>query len=104
MESTKSKITLKEVIGMDLAIKKIMNKIEKQESNNELWWKESSLYESANMISKAEKRGEERGKKEKSLEIASKLLLMGLNLQEISYAIGISELELKDLIDANVKQ
>ncbi|CDH92212.1 hypothetical protein CB17B3223 [Clostridium botulinum B str. Eklund 17B (NRP)] len=80
MESTKSKITLKEVIGMDLAIKKIMNKIEKQDENNDLWWKESSLYESASMISNAEKRGEERGKKEKSLEIASKLLLMGLRL------------------------
>ncbi|MDR5586088.1 MULTISPECIES: hypothetical protein [Clostridium] len=94
MEIIKSKITLKEVIGMDLAIKKIINKIEKKDYNNDLWWKESSLYESASMISNAEKRGEERGKKEKSLEIASKLLLMGLNLEEIAEVIGLPVNEL----------
>lgn len=94
MEIIKSKITLKEVIGMDLAIKKIINKIEKKDCNNDLWWKESSLYESANMISNAEKRGEERGKKEKSLEIASKLLLMGLKLEEIAEVIGLPVNEL----------
>lgn len=89
MKVTTSKITLKEVLGMDLAIKKVIEKHNEKKDNSNLWWKESSLYESANMINNAEKRGEERGKKEKSLEIASKLLLLGLNLEKISEVIGL---------------
>ena len=99
MEIIKSKITLKEVMGMELAIKKVIKKIKEQDEKNDLWWKESSLYESASMISSAEKRGEERGKKAKSLEIASKLLLMGLDIKEISYVIGVSEEELQHILN-----
>lgn len=90
MKATTSKITLKEVLGMDLAIKKVIEKHNEKQDNSNLWWKESELYQSVYMISNAEKRGEERGKRQKSLEIANKLLLLGLNLEEISEVIGLS--------------
>ncbi|SFD09463.1 hypothetical protein [Clostridium uliginosum] len=102
MENNTSKITLKEVMDMELAIekaaKKLVNSSDKDRLNdNKLWWKKRSLYEGANMLSSAEKRGEERGKKQKALEVASKLLLMGLELEDISSVIGLSIDELDNL-------
>lgn len=108
MESNTSHITLKEVMGFDLAIKKAAKNLidsaakklidsDDDKKDNKVWWKEKALYEGANMISNAEKRGEERGKKEKALEIANKLLLMGLRLEEISDVIGLPVDELYNL-------
>ncbi|AOR24636.1 hypothetical protein [Clostridium taeniosporum] len=97
METKKSKITLKEVMGMDLAIRKVIKNFDKKEINTDLWWKDSYVYESTNIINDAEKRGEERGKREKSLEIANRLLLMGLKVEEISDVIGLPVNELYNL-------
>lgn len=101
MENNTSQITLKEVMGMDLAIKKVAQKLinsnNEAKDNNKCWWKERYLYEGANIINTAERRGEERGKKEKALEVATKLLLMGLKLEEISNVIGLPIDELYNL-------
>lgn len=79
---------------MDTAIKKAEQKIEYLSSDEEsmriYYERERSLHERANMISSAE----EKGKKDKAIEIAKNLVNMKIPVDQIILATGLTEEEI----------
>ncbi|MBK1810240.1 Rpn family recombination-promoting nuclease/putative transposase [Clostridium sp. YIM B02505] len=94
LEKDISEATLKELMSLDTAIKKAEQKIEYLSSDEEsmriYYERERSLHERANMISSAE----EKGKKDKAIEIAKNLINMKIPLDQIISATGLTEEEI----------
>lgn len=96
LEKDISEATLKELMSLDTAIKKAEQKIEYLSSDEEsmriYYERERSLHERANMISSAE----EKGKKDKAIEIAKNLLDV-LDDETIAAKTGLDIREIKSL-------
>ena len=93
--------TLKELMDLEPAIEKAEKRIEylssDEETMNTYWERERSLHERANMINSAEQRGKEEGIN--LTKKVFKLAAIGESISNIANICGISEDEVKEILE-----
>ena len=102
LEKDISEETLRELVDMEPAIKKAENKLAFLSSDEETmsiyYAREKSLHDQANMINTAE----QRGRNQRNVEIAKKMLLAGMDLEMIRSITELSISEIQALKDSDV--
>ena len=102
LEKDISEETLKELVQMEPAIQKAESKLEHlssdEETMNIYYAREKSLHDQANMINTAE----QRGRNQRNVEIAKKMLLAGMDLEMIRSITELSISEIQTLKDSDV--
>ena len=102
LEKDISEETLKELVQMEPAIQKAESKLEHLSSDEETmsiyYAREKSLHDQANMINTAE----QRGRNQRNVEIAKKMLLAGMDLEMIRSITELSISEIQTLKDSDV--
>ncbi|MEL7597471.1 MAG: Rpn family recombination-promoting nuclease/putative transposase [Clostridiaceae bacterium] len=92
---------LKELMEMDTDIKRVEERLEYLSSDKETIEiykaREKSLHERANMINGAKEEGRQEGIKEGTIKTAKNLLVMGMEVEIVSKATGLSIEEVKSL-------